>query len=443
MKNNDKVDARRRHLLCSGALLGTLPLASGSAGAANQTSPASPAMPVAPVGATPATLARDNAYWNAVAAQYDITDDVILLDNAYWGSMSKSVLADYQQQLAMVNRGNAWYGRVRFPAEFETARKRTADALGVHHDEIVFTRGATEALQVLIAGYQRLTAGDSVLYADIDYDNMITTMRWLKQRRGVNVVAISMPEPFSYDAVVAAYVAAMDQHPRLKLILLTHVNHRNGMVLPVAHIARLARERGIDVIVDTAHGFGQLDMRIPDLQADFVGINLHKWIGAPVGVGAVYIKRGRVRDIAPYLGEPDGDDISTRVHTGTLNFAAYLSLPKALDLHAADRRGEQTGAAAVFAQSLGRRRAPDQGRSCAGLVRCAAEQRHQRIPSERKTRAEDTTGLATQLALQHGIFTVPRNGLVSGSCIRVTPGIFTPESHIDALLAAMQKVAAA
>lgn len=444
MKNNDKVDARRRHLLCSGALLGTLPLASGSAGAAGQPSPAlqaSPVMPVAPVGATPATLARDNAYWNAVAAQYDITDDVILLDNAYWGSMSKSVLADYQQQLAMVNRGNAWYGRVRFPAEFETARKRTADALGVHHDEIVFTRGATEALQVLIAGYQRLTAGDSVLYADIDYDNMITTMRWLKQRRGVNVVAINMPEPFSYDAVVAAYVAAMDQHPRLKLILLTHVNHRNGMVLPVAHIARLARERGIDVIVDTAHGFGQLDMRIPDLQADFVGINLHKWIGAPVGVGAVYIKRGRVRDIAPYLGEPDGDDISTRVHTGTLNFAAYLSLPKALDLHAAIGVANKQARLQYL-----RNRWVEGARQIKGVAVLASSDA--RLSSaisafrlKGKTRAEDNMALAKRLAIQHGIFAVPRDGLASGSCIRVTPGIFTPESHIDALLIAMQKIA--
>ncbi|WP_423679161.1 aminotransferase class V-fold PLP-dependent enzyme [Undibacterium sp. WLHG33] len=439
----NNIDARRRHLLRTGALLGALPLASANVSGANQTSAALPAMPLVPAGITPAALARDNAYWNAIAAQYDITDEVVLLDNAYWGSMSKSVLADYQQQLAMVNRGNAWYGRVRFPAEFESARKRTADALGVHHDEIVLTRGATEALQVLIAGYQRLNAGDSVLYADIDYDNMITTMRWLKQRRGVNVVAINMPEPFSYDAVIAAFVAAMDQNPRLKLMLLTHVNHRNGMVLPVAHIARLARERGIDVIVDTAHGFGQLDMRIPDLQADFVGINLHKWIGAPVGVGAVYIKRGRVRDIAPYLGEPDGDDISTRVHTGTLNFAAYLSLPKALDVHAAIGVANKQARLQYL-----RNRWVEGARQISGLdvlassdARLSSAITSFRLKGKRSTK--ENAALAKTLALQHGIFVVPRDGLASGSCLRVTPGIQTPESHIDALLKAMQQITAA
>ncbi|PJJ19848.1 selenocysteine lyase/cysteine desulfurase [Janthinobacterium sp. 67] len=427
------MNPQRRALLRAGSLAAALPFTAGAALALP--------LPAVPVGATPDVLATNQAYWQAVAAQYDHPADVIQLDNAFWGSMARPVLEHYEQQLAMVNRDNAWYARMRFPADFEAARAAAARALGVATDEIVLTRGATEALQVLIAGYNRLQPGDTVLYADIDYDNMITVTRWLQQRRDANVVSIAMPEPFTHDNVIAAYADAMARHPKLKLMLLTHVNHRNGMVLPVAEISRLARERGIDVIVDTAHGFGQLDMTIPDLQADFAGINLHKWIGAPVGVGAAYIKRGRVADIDPWLGEKAGDDIRSRVHTGTVNFAAYLSLPKALELHA------QIGVANKQARlRLLRNRWVEAARAIDGIEVLASSDPRltSAIASFRltgKSSVADSYALSKQLVQQHGIFAVPRDGLASGACVRVTPGIFTPESHLDKLVDALRKVA--
>jgi isopenicillin-N epimerase len=442
------MNPQRRALLRAGSLAVALPLTAGAGSAAAASaalSPPLPPLPAVPAGTTPESLAGNQAYWQAVAAQYDTTDAIVQLDNAFWGSMARPVLRHYEQQLTMVNRDNAWYARMRFPADFEAARAAAAMALGVGIDEIVLTRGATEALQVLIAGYNRLQPGDAVLYADIDYDNMITVTRWLQQRRGAQVVSIAMPEPFTHDNVIAAYAAAMERHPQLKLMLLTHVNHRNGMVLPVAEISRLARARGIDVIVDTAHGFGQLDMTIPDLQADFAGINLHKWIGAPVGVGAAYIKRGRLADIDPYMGEPRGekagDDIRTRVHTGTVNFAAYLSLPTALDLHA------QIGVANKQARlRLLRNRWVDAARGIDGIEVLASSDPRltSAIASFRlkgKTSVADNFALSKKLVQEHGIFAVPRDGLASGACVRVTPGIFTPEAHLDKLVDALRQVA--
>jgi selenocysteine lyase/cysteine desulfurase len=281
-----------------------------------------------------------------------------------------------------------------------------------------------------------------VLCADIDYDNMITTIHWLKQRRGVEVVPIAMPEPATYQSLIDCYAQAMARYPKLKMMLLTHVNHRNGMVLPVAEINRMARERGIDTIVDTAHGFGQLDMRIPDLQADFAGINLHKWIGAPIGIGAIYIKRGRVRDIDPYMGEKDRDDVRTRVHTGTINFAAYLTLPLALDLH------EQIGVANKQARLARlRNRWLDAVREVDGieLLASADPRLSSAIASFRlrgRTSVADSVALSRRLLQEHGVFTVSRDGLASGACVRATPSIFTSEAEVDRLSAALRRVAA-
>ena len=386
------------------------------------------------------TIATDEAYWQQIATQYALTQDVVMLDNGYWGSMSKTVLAHYQQQLEMVNRDNAWYARRHFVDDIEAARAAAAVALGVHVDEIVLTRGATEALQALIGGYNRLRPGDTVLCADVDYDNMITTMGWLKERRGVEVVRIAAPDAASatVQSLIDCYAQAIDRYPTLKMMLLTHVNHRNGMVMPVAEITRMARARGIGVIVDTAHGFGQLDMRIPDLGCDYAGINLHKWVGAPVGVGAIYIRRGKVADIDPYMGEKDSEDIRTRVHTGTVNFAAYLALPLALEIHA--RIGVVNKQARLHHL---RNRWVEAARGIAGIEVLAS-------PDARLTsaiasfRLRGQTSVAANFALskrllqEHGVFAVMRDGLASGACLRVTPAIFTPEAQVDRLIAALR-----
>ncbi|WP_229473737.1 aminotransferase class V-fold PLP-dependent enzyme [Pseudoduganella lurida] len=437
---------RRAWLMASASAM--LPLAAAGATAATPgvaaafTSASAPLLAaLTPPAVAPAALATDDAYWQRVAAQYDVTDDVAMLDNGYWGSMARPVVAAYQRHVEEVNRGNALYGRLEFPAEYEAARGAVANALGVHQDEVVLTLGATEALQALIGGYNRLERGDTVLCADIDYDNMLTTMHWLRQRRGVNVVRIALPEPATYDAVIDCYAQAIAMYPKLRMMLLTHVNHRNGMVLPVAEIGSMARTRGIDVICDTAHGFGQLDMRIPDLQVDFAGINLHKWIGAPVGIGAIYIRRGRVRAIDPYMGESDGDDIRTRIHTGTINFAAYLSLPLALQLH------EQIGVANKQARLHHlRNRWVDAARDIGGvqLLAAADPRLTSAIASFRvhgQTSVADNAALSRRLLREHGVFAVWRDGLASGACVRVTPSIFTSNAQVDRLVTGLEAVA--
>lgn len=435
------MDPTRRALLWTGALL---PLGAGVLARATS-SPVSavpPASMLSPAGIAPDALAKDDTYWAGVASLYDITDEVVHLENGYWGSMARPVLQDYQRRIAQVNRDNAWYGREAYPAEYEAIRTRAAEALGVHGDEIVFTRGATEALQALIGGYNRLRPGDAVLYADLDYDSMITAMKWLKDRRAVEVVSIDLPEPATHQSLIDAYAAALDRHPNLRLMLLTQVSHRSGMVLPVAEIVEMARRRGVDAIVDAAHGVGQLDFKLPDLKSDFVGINLHKWIGAPVGVGALYIRRGRVPDIDPYMGEQGGaGDVRARVHTGTANFAAYLALPAALDLH------ERIGVANKQARLRHlRNRWVDNVRDIHGIQLLVPEDPRlgSAIASFRlrgKFSLRDNVATAKRLLTEFGIFTVHRDGLASGACVRVTPSVFTPESHMDQLASALRKIA--
>ncbi|MCI1142848.1 aminotransferase class V-fold PLP-dependent enzyme [Sphingomonas sp. WKB10] len=254
--------------------------------------------------------------------------------------MSRPVRAAYEQAVARVNRDTSYYARRGMLADLGAARTAVAAELGVPADEIAFTRNATEALKALILGYNRLTAGDAIVYADLDYDSMQACMESLGPRRGVRVRRIALPEPATRASLIDAYAQVMADEPRLKLILLTHLSHRTGLVIPVREITAMARARGIDVIVDAAHSWQQLDFALSDLDCDFVGLNGHKWLGAPLGIGILHIRKGALsridRDPAEDASGPD--TVMARIHTGTLDYASWLTVPAALAFqHRIDR----------------------------------------------------------------------------------------------------------
>jgi selenocysteine lyase/cysteine desulfurase len=381
-------------------------------------------------------------YWEQIARQYDVTREVIQLEHGNWGMMARPVADAYVMRVARVNRDTSYYARRTMVGDLEKARATLAGAMGVGVEEIAFTRNATEAMKALILQYNRLKPGDAVLYADLDYDSMQTSMESLAARRGVRVIKIALPEPASHDSLIDAYRTAFDANPTIRMVLLTHLSHRTGLVLPVAEIATMARERGIDALVDAAHSVGQLDYRLPDLKADFVGINVHKWIGNPLGVGALYIRRERIGAIDPDPAEGSSStDIVARVHTGTPDYAAQLTVPAALEFQAA------IGAARREARLKSLRdRWVEKVRDLPQVQVLTPEdpKLYGAITSFRlreRTSHDDNVALAKTLLDKHRIFTVHRDGLASGSCIRVTPALATRMSDVDALAAAIRAIA--
>lgn len=387
-----------------------------------------------------ASTDTDEAFWAGVAAQYDRPADVIQLENGNWGAMPRPVRLAYQETVARVNRDTSYYARRGMMKDMQAARTDVAEELGVPADEIAFTRNATEALKALILGYNRLRPGDAVLYADLDYDSMQTCMDSLHARRGARIVRIALPEPATRESLIAAYERAMAVEPLLKLVLLTHLSHRTGLVIPVREIAAAARARGIDVIVDAAHSWQQLDFALPDLDCDFVGLNGHKWLGAPLGVGLIHIRRAGLdridRDPANESGGPDG--VHKRIHTGTLDYAAPLTVSAALSF----ARGIGRARRAARLRWL-RDRWVAQARRIDGVEVLTPDDPalHGGITAFRVsgvTGVQANRELAMRLLEQHRIFTVHRGGPAKGACVRVTPGLFTSSTDVDALGGALR-----
>jgi isopenicillin-N epimerase len=394
--------------------------------------------------ATPAA-AGDEAYWRKVAEHYEVSADFTNLENAYYGIMSKPVSEDFKRNIDILNRDNSRFLRREFDRDgIEAIRVQLAQHLGAPVEEIAITRGATESLQNLISNYKLLKPGDTILHADLDYDAMIYAMNDLAERHGARVGIIRIPEPATRQSVLDAYEQALRDNPRARLLLLTHISHRTGLVFPVDEITRMARQRGVDVILDVAQSWGQIDYRLSELQADFIGGNLHKWIGAPLGLGFIYVRKARLADIGVHLGDRDyqATDIRSRVHSGTLNAASIMTVPKALQMHA------QIGAAAKGARLrhlrdywVGQARSIDKVEiltpDTPGMYGAVTSFRIKGIAAP-----EQNTALARRLMDEFGIFTVVRHGPIGGSCIRVTPALFTQTAQLDKLVAALRKIAA-
>ncbi len=393
-----------------------------------------------PAGADPEILARNETHWRKIADAYDVTGEIVNLENGYWGLMARPVMERYLAHTREVNRANSYFARRDYAEAYSAAQAKLAEALGAGEDEIAITRGATEALKGLISGYKGLKPGDGILISDLDYGSIQASMDWLADRHGADLVRIDIPEPASHGDLIDVYARALTDNPQVRLMLLTHVSHRTGLVMPVREIVAEARRRGVDVIVDAAHSWGQIDFRIEDLGADFVGFNLHKWIGAPLGAGLLYIRRERLKDIAPDMasGPWEKDRTSARVHTGTTDFATVLTVPAALELH------RTIGPAFKEARLRHLRSIWVEGaQSISGLTVLTPDdpRLHAGITSFRfdgQVSVQANIAIAGRLLSDHGIFTVHRSGVAKGACIRVTPSLYTSAEDVRRLAPALQ-----
>ncbi|CAB1404085.1 Isopenicillin N epimerase (EC 5.1.1.17) [Pseudomonas fluorescens] len=385
--------------------------------------------------------ARDEDFWRTFADRYDVQPGPVNLENGYFGRMSRTVIEEYQRNIERINSSNSVYARQRFEQHDNLEiRAQLAELIGVRAQSLAFTRNATEGLQSLIRNYNRLQPGDQVLISDLEYDTVKGAMRWLARQRGAEVIEIAHAHPASFDSLLETYREAFIRQPKLKLMALTHVTHRTGLVMPVADIAALAKEHGVDIILDGAHALGQIDFDLDALGIAFAGYNLHKWIGAPLTLGFLYIAPQRLADIDPDMGEMHfpANDVRARTSYSTPNIPALMTLPLVFEEHAALGGAAAKGARLNYLRNLwvGAVRhlpgievmTPDDPRLYCGIT------------SLRFTRHDDQQAMAERLLNEHNLFTVVRHGAASGPSIRVTPGLTTTAADMQRLVRALQEL---
>ena len=213
----------------------------------------------------------------------------------------------------------------------ERITKKLAAFVGCESETLVITRNATESLDLIIGGFP-WKEGDEAIFALQDYGSMRDHFYQIRDRFGIVCKEVSVPNhPKSDEEIVALYESKITANT--KLLMVCHMINITGHILPVRKICDMAHRHGVEVMVDGAHAVGHIDVNISDLDCDYYGSSLHKWLNAPLGVGLLYVAKKNISKIWPLLAEHKREpyDILRLNHTGTNPVQIYLAINDAID----------------------------------------------------------------------------------------------------------------
>jgi cysteine desulfurase/selenocysteine lyase len=213
-----------------------------------------------------------------------------------------AVTQAYSMEYANVHRGLHYLSNLATD-KYEAVRSTIARFLKAgSEDEIVFTSGATEGINLVSYGWAapRLQPGDEIVLSIMEHHANIVPWHFLRERQGVvlNWVEVDANGDLDPQAVIDAI------GPRTKLVAITHMSNVLGTVVDVKSICRAAREKGVPVLVDGSQAAVHMPVDVVDLCADFYAFTGHKLYG-PSGSGAIYIRAERQAEMRPFLGGGD------------------------------------------------------------------------------------------------------------------------------------------
>lgn len=376
-----------------------------------------------------------------IASQYPkSSSNLINLEHGYFGAMALPVQAAFEEAVRYANAHLSPFVRGEFTARHvDILRTRLAQLINAEPHEILLTRSGTESMQVLIGQYVPLQRGDVVLWSNLDYPAMRNSMAWLEQRCGVTPLALRFELPIKQEELLERYKDAIRNTPKLKLMLLSQVYPCNGQQVPVREIVAFAREHGVDVLVDSAHALGQLPVDVQQMDLDFAGFNLHKWIGAPPGLGFVFIRAAQLHKIEPHMGDQDypATDIRCRLHIGMPPLGAILATPAALDFHASLGGTEAKTARLAALREYWVSRVAD----LPGLrLLSPREAKHGTALAAFAIDGMSARELQQALLNRYKLFTVERN-IGYTDVVRATVALTTTTEELDQLVAALTELA--
>jgi selenocysteine lyase/cysteine desulfurase len=392
----------------------------------------------APKPASPANVGPPREFWEKVRATYVVGPDRINLENGYYCFMPQETLEASIRHARELNLLGSYYLRTRQADDKLAVRKLLAEFAGATLEEVIVTRNATESLDTVISGLD-WKPGDEAIMAAQDYGSMLDMFKQQARRHGIINRIISLPNhPGSDEEIVSLYEKAIT--PRTRLLMVCHIVNITGQILPVRKICDMAHQRGVPVMVDGAHSFAHLKFNIPDLGCDYFGTSLHKWLGAPLGAGLLYVRKDRVAGLWPLFADSSyGDeDIRKLNHTGTNPVHTELSITDALSFH--QKIGSARKEARLrFLQEYWTKEVrgrpgitmntpADSHRACA-IANVAVD----RLPPG---------DLARILLEKYKIWTVAIDAPHAGvRGVRITPNIYTTNVELDTFVAALKALA--
>jgi len=382
-------------------------------------------------------VALDEDFWFSVRQAFSIDRNHINLNSGSVSPAPIPVQTAMKQYWDITNMSPSLYVDEMLGPRVELVRRRLAASFGCDAEELAITRNTSESMEIVQFGLD-LARGDEVLTTTQDYPRMLTTWRQRAAREGIVLKTVPYPTPPEDPSVLVERVESAIT-PRTRVILICHVTYTTGQIFPVGEICRMARARGIETVVDGAHGYAHFPFTRDELDCDYYGTSLHKWLLAPVGTGFLYVRKNKIADLWPLMSAPESkrDDIRKFEEIGTYPIAARGAITEALTFH--EGIGVERKAARLrYLRNLWAERV----RGLPGVRVLNADAPEQTCGIGAMT--IDGVGadeLTSFLEAKYQIHVRPR--FVDGefSCIRVTPNVFTTIGEIDTFVTGIEDAA--
>ncbi len=386
---------------------------------------------------SPSKLAGDEDFWMKVRSDYDLKPDYINLENGYYCFMPRQTMERQIEHLRNVNYEGSYYMRTVRLENKKKSAQQVAEIVGCSADEVAITRNTTESLDLIIGGIQ-WEEGDEAVMAEQDYGAMLNHFKYVGQRYGVVNKLVSVPNhPRDDQEIVDLYASAITDKTRL--LMVCHMVNITGQILPVRKIADMAHARGVEVMVDGAHAYSHVDFKMKDLDCDYYGTSLHKWLSAPLGAGMLYVRKEKIDSVWPLFAEREleENDMRRLNHIGTHPVHVDLGIINAIEYQntiGLKRKEERLRYLQHYWTSQ-LREVPKV------VINTPVEQHRHAGIGNVGIEGIEPRDLADRLMKDYRIFTVPINrpGVIG---LRITPNVYTTIDELDALVAAITEISA-
>ena len=274
---------------------------------------------------------NEESFWKSIRKDYLLKKDYVNLENGYYCFIPQPTLNKYLEHVKRINFEGSYYMRNQLDLDKRKTAERLSNLVNCDKDELAITRNTTESLDLIISGFP-WKKNDEAIFAIQDYGSMQEMFKLTAKRRGIVNKIISVPnQPENDEEIVSLYEQQITK--KTKLIMVSHMINITGQILPVKKICEMAHSYNIDVLVDGAHCVGHIDVDIKDLNCDYYGSSLHKWLSAPLGTGLLFVKKEKISKIEPILAGHvhQRDNIMRLNHIGTHPVHSDLAINDAID----------------------------------------------------------------------------------------------------------------
>lgn len=270
-------------------------------------------------------------FGRAIRHRFLLDPGITFLNHGSFGTVPRDVyaIADGWRRRFEVNPDR--FIRDILPAALREATGQIAPFLGARAEDVVFVDNATAGVNAILRSFD-VAAGDEILTTDHTYGAVANALRYVASRSGASVVEAAVAVPASSaDAIFTSITSRFT--PRTRLLVIDHITSATALIFPVERLVAFAKQRGVRVLIDGAHGPGHLALDIPAIGADWYVGNCHKWLFAPRGCAILWAKKDAQDLIHPLSISHDYGKgfVAEFDWTGTRDPAPFLSAPAGLD----------------------------------------------------------------------------------------------------------------